>query len=73
MTWGEVHTKSFILAAGGGKPVDLKGSVQGQAGRDLEQLGIVEGHGKGVGLPMGRGWDWMVFKVPSKPNHSGIP
>ena len=25
-----------------------------------------------VSLPMAGGWNWMVFKVPSNPNHSII-
>jgi len=37
----------------------LPGSVQGQAGQDLEQPGLVEG-----------GWNQVNFKVPSNPNHS---
>ena len=46
----------------------LAGSVQGQVGRGFEHPGLVKGvpsHGRG-------GWDWMIFKVPSNPNHSMI-
>jgi len=46
----------------------LPGSVQGQVGWGFEQPGLVEdvpAHGRG-------GWNQMIFKVPSKPNHSMI-
>ena len=45
----------------------VPGSVQDQAGWDLEQSGIVED------VPAhGRGWHWMGFKVPPIPNNSII-
>jgi len=46
----------------------LAGSVQGQVRWGFEQPGLVEGvpaHGRG-------GWNSMIFKVPSNPNHSMI-
>ena len=40
---------------------------QGQAGLGWEQPGLA------ASVPAhGRGWDWMVFKVPSNPNPSVI-
>jgi len=45
----------------------LPGSVQGQAGRSSEQPGLVEGV-----LLMAGGWNQVIFKVPSNPNHSKI-
>ena len=46
----------------------IPGRVQGQVGhRGLEQPAL------GEGVPAhGRGWNWMSFKVPSRPNRSGI-
>lgn len=41
---------------------------QGQAGGGFEPLGLVEGS-PACG---GRGGNWMIFKVPAKPNHSVI-
>lgn len=35
-----------------------------------ETLGIVSDWE--VSLPTAGGWDWMLFKIPSNPNHSGI-
>lgn len=40
------------------------GGVQGQAGWDSEQLGLVGGaHGR-------KGWTLVIFKVPSSPSYS---
>ena len=66
--------KEEILPCEGGKALaqvaqrscgcPLPGRVQGQAGRGFGQPGLVEG------VPArARAWDWMVFKVPSNPNH----
>jgi len=44
----------------------LPGSIQGQVGWGSEQPGLVEG------VPAQGGWNQMIFKVPSNPNHSMI-
>ena len=44
----------------------LPGSAQGQVGGSFEQPGLVEGvpaHGRA-------GWNLVIFKVPSNPEHS---
>ena len=43
------------------------GSIQGQAGWGCEQPGLGE-----ASLPIAGGWNEMVLKVPSNPNHSMI-
>ena len=42
----------------------LPGIIQGQAGWDFEQRGV-----EGGALPIAGGWNWMILKVPSNPNH----
>ena len=46
----------------------LPGSVQGQVGWSSEQPGLVED----VPAQGKEGWNRMIFKVPSNPNHSMI-
>ena len=43
----------------------IPGSAQGQVGWGFGQPGLVGG------IPAhGRGWNWVIFKVLSNPNHS---
>ena len=60
------ETLEQVAQRGCGCP--LPGSIQGQAGWDCEQPGL-EGE---VSLPTAGGWNYMILKIPSNPNHPMI-